>query len=80
MEKFSAAYEAMSEAIETLRPAFLARPKAYAVWMRPMREFYQQFCDKLGREPDAKLLGSIDEALQRMQEPPLDEASQLMER
>ncbi len=50
------------------RPFFLAHPPAFAHWMVPMCQQYIERCEKLGREPDAELLGPIAEVLQRMQE------------
>ena len=56
------------EAIATLSEPFQAQPPAFAHWMLPMCRQYIERCKKLGREPDAELLGPIAEALQRLRE------------
>ena len=64
----SEAVDVNREAIATLSGPFLAQPPAFAHWMVPMCRQYIERCEKLGREPDAELLGPIAEALQRLQE------------
>ena len=66
VERASDALDANREAIAALRAPFLARPAAFAHWMAPMCRQYIERCEKLGREPDAELLGPIVEVLQQM--------------
>jgi tetratricopeptide (TPR) repeat protein len=67
-DRASEAVDVNREAIATLSEPFVAHPPAFAHWMVPMCQQYIERCEKLGREPDAELLGPIAEALQRLQE------------
>ena len=55
------------EAIENYRPYFLAQPRAFVHRMLPMYQQYIERCEKVGREPDEKLLAPIMDVLQGMQ-------------
>jgi hypothetical protein len=61
------ALAANQEAIDTLRPPFLAVPPAFAHWMLPMCQQYFERCERLGREPDGELLAPIVEALAKLE-------------
>jgi tetratricopeptide (TPR) repeat protein len=56
------------EAITALRAPFLAHPAAFAHWMAPMCQQYIERSERLGRDPDAELLGLITEALRQMED------------
>jgi len=68
VERASDAVAANREAIAALRAPFLTHSAAFAHRMVPMRQQYIERCERLGREPDAELLGPIVEALQRIRQ------------
>lgn len=61
------ATEQNRKAIEAYTPCLLALPEAFADRVGLMAAEYLARCGKLGRAPDAELLGPILELLERMQ-------------
>ncbi|HEV7506353.1 MAG TPA: tetratricopeptide repeat protein [Thermoanaerobaculia bacterium] len=60
------AFLAGIEAVRTLAPFFLHFPAAFAAWMVTMVQTYRKGAEAAGKEPDADLLGPIEEALQAL--------------
>ncbi len=56
-----------AEAIGCLSPAFAQHPAAFAYRMVPMIRQYLERCERLGREPDAAVLGPAIAVLERQQ-------------
>jgi hypothetical protein len=61
------ALECNREAIETIRPVFLATPMAVVQWTVSMCREYMERCERAGRTPDAALLQPIADKLQELQ-------------
>jgi hypothetical protein len=55
------------EAVETLAPAFLLCPQAFASWMATMARNYRNRCADCDEEPDKALLDPIAAALAVLQ-------------
>ena len=45
--------------METLAPAFLSYPEAFAQWMATMARSYLERCEECDHAPDEALLGPI---------------------
>ena len=62
------ALAAFAGGIEHLTPLFQRIPQAFAPLMRSLVALYTGQCEKLEREPDAELLGPVEEVFQKLQE------------
>jgi hypothetical protein len=57
---------AIEEAVEILHPFFDRHPKAYAEWAEAMLDNLRQCSAEVDREPDAGLVGGLEEVFARM--------------
>ena len=66
IERERDALDAIREGVEILRPSFLALPAAFEGLMDTLVGIYFQLAESLSENPDAGLLGPIEEAFERL--------------